>query len=131
MNHAMAASSSPLTLSQAPKFPKRLPNVDVNTSSFEMGFEEELVDGGLDNVSMCAICRGFPRHPANIDKCGHLFCEKCIKKHFTQRATSQHPWITVMVAPCPTCMQPFRMGEILPWTLWQRWAELAYNVHVV
>ena len=66
----------------SPRFPKRLASVEVNALTFEQGFEEQLVEGGIANHVMCAICRCLPRLLATLDGCGHIFCERCINQNF-------------------------------------------------
>ena len=114
-----------------PRFPKRLACVEVNTMTFEQGFDEQWVEGGIANHVQCAICQCLPRRPATLDGCGHIFCERCIKQHFVIRSAPQVSWSAMRSAPCPNCRQPFRMGEILTWPAWQRWAQLAFNAQVV
>ena len=113
------------------QFPKRIPHIGINTLEFESGFPEELVEGTLENSFTCSICRGFPRRPAMLDNCGHLFCEPCIKTHFKMREQRGGPFDSVQTAPCPVCMGRFRIGEILTWCAWQKWSQLTYNAKVV
>ena len=114
-----------------PRFPKRLASDEVNTMTFEQGFDDQWVHGGIANHVQCAICQCRPRRPATLDGCGHIYCECCIKQHFLIRSAAQASWSEMKSAPCPTCMQPFRMGEILTWPVWQRWAQLAFNAQFV
>ena len=113
------------------RFPNRLACIELNTPTFEQGFDEKLVEGGLANHLICRICSFLPRAPATLDACGHLFCERCIKQHFQLRIASQSQSSSAKAAPCPNCRQPFRMCEILTWPAWQRWAQLAFNYSVV
>ena len=124
------SSSHPICM-PPPRFPKRLACIEVNSVNFEQGYDEQLVESGIPGHLMCSICRGLPRRPATLDGCGHLFCERCIKQHFMLRSAPQAPWLTLKAAPCPSCMQAFRIGEILTWPAWQRWAQLAFNAQVV
>ena len=128
---APTTSSSDGTSGLPPRFPKRLACLEINLPAFEQGFDEQFVQGVIPSHMQCAICQGLPRRPATLDGCGHLFFERCIKQHFEIRAEAQTPWRTVKAAPCPSCMQKFRVGEILTWPAWQWWSQLAYNVHIV
>ena len=47
-----------------------------NSSGFECNFETK-PDGALD----CLICLAVARDPLQHEKCGRLFCEKCLNKH--------------------------------------------------
>ena len=96
--------------------------MEVHYINFLHGYDLQLVDGGIASHVMCSIWRGMGRRPATLDGCGHLFCERCIKQHLMLRSAPQAPWLTLKAAHCPSCMQAFRIGEILTWPAWQRWA---------
>ena len=113
-------------------FPKRILHQEVNSLSFEGGFDDRWVVGGLnESVWICGICQGLPRRPTILDGCGHLFCEPCVKKHFRARAQTLQPYLTVQIAPCPMCMKSFRLGEVLTFDLWQRWSQMLYKTKQV
>ena len=115
-----------------PVFPKLLPHVEINTLDFEQGFAESCLVGAVGGMSLCTICKGFPRRPVTLDACGHLFCEPCLKMWFETRARPHTTWMAAtMTAPCPLCRTHFQKGEILTWDIWQKWAQLSYNAQVV
>ena len=113
------------------RFPNRVACVEVNMMTFEHGFDQQSVEGGIAGHVSCAISRCFPHRPATLDGCDHIYGERCIKQHVLMLSASQWPWSAKKSAPCPTCMQPFRQGEILTWPEWQRWAQLPFNTHLV
>jgi len=43
----------------------------------------------------CTVCLDIPRRPAMLSKCGHIFCDECIKK-------AVHP-VRYPFFNCPTC----------------------------
>ena len=88
-----------------PRFPKRLACIEVNTPTFQQGFDEKWVDGGIANHRMRTIWRYLPRRPATLDAWGHIFSERSIKQHFQIRSAPQSQWSSVKAAPCPTCMR--------------------------
>ena len=114
-----------------PRFPKRLACIEVNTNTFEQGFEEEWVEGGIAGHVMCTICRCLPRRPATLDGCGQIYRERCIKLNFLMPSAAQSHWSAMKSGPSPTCKEAFSMGEILTWPAWQRWAQLAFNAQVL
>ena len=114
----------------APEFPSYLPHVDINTVEFEQGLPQECVVGGADSTSICTVCGGYPRHPATLYKCGHMFCEPCIKQWFKQEGRRQAARMP-RKAPCPNCRRSFVAGQILSWDQWQAWAQLAFNAKEV
>ena len=125
------AALKPLPLQPiAPEFPSFLPHVEMNTTEFEQGLPQEFVVGGVDSTSLCSVCGGYPRHPAALHKCGHLFCEPCIKQWFKQEGRRKVARASRR-APCPNCRCSFIAGHILSWDQWQVWAQLAYNAKEV
>ena len=109
------SSSSHTPCLPPPRFPKWLACIKVKSVNFQQGLDEQLVDGGIPSHLMCSICLGLPRRASTLEGCRHLFRECCIKEHFMLRSEPQAPWSTVKGAPCPSCMQGFRIGEILTW----------------
>ena len=107
------------------KLPKNLPNVDINNPTFEAGFDEEFIEGGLPHsYNICGICRGFPRHPASLPMCGHLFCEMCIKELIDQYQKSHSPYDLI---PCPLCRISFHAYGVITFSQFQYWAQGMYK----
>ena len=98
--------------------PPRLPYYLANTLEFESGFDEPYCLDKLTSVWECSVCEGFPRRPAYIDACPHLFCEACLMEVFKEckepkdaDPRSRH---TVQLAPCPNCRRLFSIHQMCP-----------------
>ena len=125
-------STTTCSSSTRPTIPKRLPPYCSNMDQFETGFDDTLVKGGLEeNVWMCSICRGLPRHPASIDGCGHLFCEGCIRQHYMMTKRPDFNFLTIEEASCPNCNQKFHYGELKSWDLMDAWSKMVYQTKQV
>ena len=125
-----SSSSHPPCL-PPPRFPKRLALIELNSLNFEQGFDEQLGDGCIQSHLLCSIWRGLPSRPATLDGCENLVCERWINQLFMICSTPQASLPTGKAEPCPTCMKGFRIGEILIWPAWQRWAQLAFNAQIM
>ncbi|KAF0155396.1 MAG: hypothetical protein FD188_3147 [Ignavibacteria bacterium] len=109
-------------------FPKKIATTEINSPDFEAGFDEKNVVGGFpNNYFMCSICEGLPRHPVFLDKCGHLFCEMCMKQHFKINSKLNAPFLTIRAATCPTCKTEFTLGDVLVFDCFQTWAKAIYK----
>lgn len=112
-----------------PKCPAELPNVDVNKIEFETGYEERYVVGGFpSNWFQCSICQGFPRRPATLAKCGHLFCERCLKELYETNS-----WLHAHATDgfdrtcfCPMCKKEFATYEVFVFEAFQQWAKCLF-----
>lgn len=108
------------------KCPEDLPNVEVNKIEFETGFEEQYVVGGFpSNWYQCSICQGFPRHPVSLMKCGHLFCECCLKGLF-DTSSWLHPHALdgyERTAFCPMCKMEFTTFDVFIFEAMQQWSK--------
>ena len=136
----MTTESSPVSASTAaippvtamPSLPKRLPHFSLNMDLFESGFAEEYVSRGLkDDVFACCICKGLPRHPATLETCGHLFCEGCIKRHYTFTKKPMLNYLTVQESSCAKCRKPYRFADIATWEQVNLRSQFAYRTKEV
>ena len=89
-----------------------------NTESFEMSsvvrsFDDILPLGEISDLDwQCPICLGLPRIPASL-KCGHIFCEKCIRQVIVRSKTALQGQ-----ANCPNCRSVFKNTDILEYNKW-------------
>jgi hypothetical protein len=93
-------------------FPKRLQCTEIktNTTTFQKGFEEKYVQGGLQSSRfVCSICHGVPRFPWSIDRCEHIFCEDCLYRHY-DGATDFKKWYGAN--KCPVCVNTYNQGTV-------------------
>lgn len=112
-----------------PKCPEQLVNVEVNKPEFETGFEEKYVVGGfLSNWYQCSICHGFPRRPATLIKCGHLFCETCLKALFeTNTWMHAHAFENYdLTCFCPMCKKEFNRLDVYCFEAFQHWPKCLF-----
>lgn len=113
-------------------FPQRLSNNQMNKPEFESGFSEESLPGGFpSNHYMCSICHGLPRHPVSLDKCGHMFCELCIKEHFRTQARQHSLFSGIKGAPCPNCKGEYTMMNVVGLDRFQSWPHMLFNAITV
>ena len=113
-------------------FPTRLPHKQINDRLFEIGFDQVDVEGSIvDGAWMCVICQALPRRPTCLKRCGHLFCEMCIKQHFVKNPSRRNPFMAIQIADCPVCKRPFHLNDVLPWDRMNLWSQLAYKSRVV
>lgn len=112
-----------------PKYPNDLPNIDVSKEEFESGFEEKYVVGGFpSNWYQCSICQGYPRRPVSLMKCGHLFCESCLKSLF-DTSSWLHPHAIDnfdRTTFCPMCKKEFSILEVYVFDAFQQWPKCLY-----
>ena len=83
------------------------------TTNLEVGYAPENVVLTVEPEScpfMCKVCKGLPRYPVEIKKCGHLFCSFCIFRVLRER--SLHCF-TLMTAACPICKKNFSSPDVL------------------
>ena len=114
------------------QFPDKIPNVDANSRDFESGFDETSMKSGFaSNYFMCSICEGFPRRPITLKKCGHLFCELCIKDHFDHNSKVAAPFMTLRNATCPSCTTRFMLGDIKLFEEFDLWAQGVYKCTIL
>ena len=117
---------------QSIALPEKLPNVEANSAEFESGFDESCMRSGFaSNYFMCSICEGFPRHPITLRKCGHLFCELCIKEQFDRNSKVAPPFMTLRNAPCPSCTNRFMLGDIKLFEDFDLWAQGVYKATIL
>ena len=128
--HLQQATRSTIAKLTLP-FPARLPAKDILARRNETGFDEKHVEGGLDTTWMCGICRGLPRRTATLNKCGHIFCEMCIRQHFDMVPHAANVPIHGRGARCPYCRQPYRLTHIRTWTEMHPWSQNAYKARIV
>lgn len=111
------------------KCPQDLPNIEVNKPEFESGFEEKYVIGGFhSNWYQCSICHGYPRRPASLIKCGHFFCEGCIKGLF-DTSSWLHPHALdgfERSCFCPMCKKEFSILDVYLFEAFQQWPKCLY-----
>lgn len=106
-----------------PRFGTKKPNgqpilqcTQYGSTEFEVGFAPEalqLVTSDSNPESsckfICSICKGIPRYPTELRKCGHLFCSFCIHHTLRQRGNIG---IATVSAACPMCKRQFTLGDI-------------------
>ena len=111
------------------KLPKNLPNVEVNSENFEVGFDEDLIVGDHSkNAAICSICQALPRHPASLPGCGHLFCDTCLKKYIDERDQG-HSFGNLI--PCPICRHKFHPYGAMTFGYFQFWSQNLYrSIHL-
>ena len=113
-------------------FPPRIPHKDINTSDFEVGFDEKYIVGTLPcNSLICSICFAVPRHPITLITCGHLFCEPCALTYLEKAPSARTHNYGRRSVPCPLCRKRYSEENILPFKLFQYWAQNIYNQIVV
>ncbi len=109
--------------------PKFIPNVAINDLDYQSGFDESLcISGPLTNAFLCSLCKGIPRHPVNLENCGHLFCESCIQKHF--QITARHGNLELNFgrsAPCANCREPYKLHSLILFNKFSPWAKQVYQ----
>ena len=118
------------------EFPKGvcLPNIQINNYNYETGYEEtHSTRSPLPNVFICSICKNIPRFPAQLQTCGHLFCEPCLKKqleskgyHFPYDPRSNEP-----KADCALCKQHYSFRNIKVFGAFNKWESMAYKTITV
>ena len=116
-------------MSTRTKLPKNLPNVEVNSENFELGFDEDLIVGDRSqNAAFCSICQALPRHPASLPGCGHLFCDTCLKKYIDKQDQGHHFGNLIS---CPICRQKFHPYGAMTFGYFQYWSQSLYrSIHL-
>ena len=116
-------------MSTRTKLPKNLPNLEVNSENFELGFDEDLIVGDRSqNAAFCSICQALPRHPASLPGCGHLFCDTCLKKYIDKQDQGHH---FGKLMPCPICRQKFHPYVAMTFGYFQYWSQSLYrSIHL-
>lgn len=91
--------------------PARLMNYYHGNVEHRTGFEVDLAAKPCNVPShlLCSICRGIPREPTMLSRCGHLFCEICIIKWHQNRANQFDETAAPFrkFCPCPSCRDEF------------------------
>ena len=76
-----------------------LKSIDYKDSDNTPGWAKECIVGGVNRCPfICTICRGFPRYPIELQKCGCCFCEVCIYGVMAAKSVQ---------AKCPNCNKAF------------------------
>ena len=84
------------------KMPNAIPCVEAGTHEYEMGFPaDSAINLEPDSDFLCGICKGVPRNPIELSKCGHFFCNTCILVNLRYRGT--YGCGRLSQAPCPLC----------------------------
>jgi len=89
--------------------PNGLPILMSADSDCYTGFDNSLIVG-YDEKSpfICSICKGLPRYPIELAKCGHVFCYDCIshvKGSLDDNGVS-------LPKKCPNCRSAFKKSDI-------------------
>ena len=88
-------------------------STQFGTTNLECGFEPEnvVLTGEPESCPfLCSICKGLPRYPVEIKKCGHLFCSFCISRILRERLLH---CFTIMTAACPMCKNHFSTPDVI------------------
>ena len=91
-----------------------LPILLSTDSECETGFDTSLIVGFNDKCPfICTICKGFPRYPNELIKCGHVFCYDCISQVSSTIDENGHR----IHKKCPNCRSVFKTHDIYPFEL--------------
>ena len=81
------------------------------TSELESGYQpEKVINIDQHTHFICQICKGYPRYPVELRKCGHLYCRFCIFRVLRQH--NLHSF-TLADAGCPLCKEMFCSADVL------------------
>jgi len=79
-----------------------LKSVDYKDADATTGWAKENIVGGTNNCPfICTVCRGLPRYPIELQKCGCCFCEGCIYAVLAAKP------VGASQAKCPNCSKLF------------------------
>jgi len=93
LHHRMKANGKPMLHSEE--------------HNFDIGFNSNLIfPNPAAKHFLCSICKGLPRYPYLLPKCGHVFCYECITN--LQSTTQTNPTL-----PCPNCEISFDITEMV------------------
>jgi len=94
--------------------PNGLPILLSNDSECETGFDTSLIVGYNDKCPfICTVCKGFPRYPNELRKCGHVFCYDCISQVRSTIDENGHR----IPKKCPNCRSVFKTDDIFPFEM--------------
>ena len=114
------------------RIPPRIPHKDINTVTFETGFDENLLVGALPcDMLICSCCMGVPRFPSMLSGCGHIFCEGCISNTLQKAPGHHHNRSGFRTAPCPNCRTQFDRTNILFFSDFQKLSQNMFAQIVV
>ena len=81
------------------------------TCELESGFAPEKVINIAQHAHfICHICKGFPRYPVELKKCGHIYCRFCIFRVLREQNLRCFAMVN---APCPLCKGEFGSSDVL------------------
>ena len=83
------------------------PILHSKEQNFDIGYNSSLVISNPTAKDFeCSICKGLPRYPYILPKCGHVFCYECITN--IQTTTQTNPTLQ-----CPNCEMSFDITEMV------------------
>ena len=82
-----------------------------------------------ENEGICSICLGLPLSPVSLRKCGHIFCEQCIRQHLV--TYNEHDRLPIGTAKCPVDRVTFTATSILDFVDWPHVLRKLWNTMVV
>lgn len=81
-----------------------LKSTDYKDADTTPGWAKEFIVGGANSCPfICTVCRGLPRYPIELQKCGCCFCEGCVYSILA---------INPNQAKCPNCSKIFDGRDI-------------------
>ena len=82
------------------------------TKNYLAGFNlSDIVSKQFSKRFICGYCEALCRDPFELRTCGHLFCERCIFEHFTNKVDNSNS-----LCPCPNkeCRNKFHQKDMNP-----------------
>jgi hypothetical protein len=90
--------------------------------SLEFVVKQPSQDLMSDTLYVCSICRGVPRQPVILTRCGHIGCCRCMMDNIKLRSG-----IVKDCSPCPVCRRIYRREECIPFEKWQLLAQAVFK----
>ena len=92
-----------------------------------MGYElsDTNIPAASQSIYTCPCCCGFPRYPAQLHSCGHIYCYICLMDVLNHTHLSVMRGITA--AKCPTCREPFTNASITPFESFTKFEQRLFT----